>query len=421
MSHKELKRLQLIDRVVDGELRQTEVADLLDLSDRQVRRIVKRIQTEGPIGIVHRGRGRKSNNQLDERTKQKLLKLVRHRYAGFGPTLAAEEIEKREALKVGRETIRLLLRAEHLPYPCRRRRPHRQWRERKAHCGEMVQMDGSHHDWFEKRAPRCVLMGYVDDATGRVFARFYEYEGTIPALDSFRRYISQYGIPASVYLDRHGAYKSNARQTMEEQLNDREPMTQVARAMGELGVRVIHAHSPQAKGRVERLFGTFQDRLVKVMNLEKVSSIEEGNRFLEKYLTDYNRRFARPARAEADLHRANPGYQVLLRTLCIREERVVRNDSTIQYEGRMLLILDRTWAKKVIVEERLDGRRVVRTKDRELRYQEVKKAPVAAVEPDKGELRIGGVCLNVGVGTKGVKIERWPTPMGVVHEGHRTF
>lgn len=256
---KELRYLHVIHKVLEGEITQGKAAELISLSERQVRRIVQRIREEGDAGIAHRSRGRHSNRKRPQKLKERIIALYQEKYEGFGPTLAAEKLLELDEIEISDETLRLWLIEAGLWEGRRTRKKHRQWRERKAHWGEMLQMDGSHHDWFEGRGPKCVLMAYIDDATGRVFGRFYEYEGTIPAMDSFRRYIRKYGLPMSVYLDKHSTYKSWAKLTDEDIMAGREePLSQFQRALQELGVQVIHAHSPQAKGRVERLFGTLQ-------------------------------------------------------------------------------------------------------------------------------------------------------------------
>jgi len=259
---RELKRLDVIRKVMERVIKQVEAAEILSLSGRQIRRIVKRIRREGDRGIVHRLRGRPSNRRTPDPVKDKVIRLYRAQYKDFGPTLASEKLLEREGIRISDETLRRWLLEAGDWKKSRRHRSHRQWRERKAHEGEMVQMDGSHHDWFEGRGPWCVLMGYIDDARGRVFGRFYGYEGTIPAMDSFKRYIRKYGLPLSVYLDRYKTYKSTAKPSLEDELNDREPLSDFERALKELGVEVRHANSPQAKGRIERLFRTLQDRLV---------------------------------------------------------------------------------------------------------------------------------------------------------------
>ncbi|MDP2044091.1 MAG: ISNCY family transposase, partial [Candidatus Omnitrophota bacterium] len=283
MSQKELKRLHVIRKAIDKRIKQREAAEVLGLSQRQIRRLVKRVREESDKGIIHRLRGIESHRAIAETIKSKALALCRGIYLGFNPTFASEKLFERNKITISRETLRQWFIAEGIRYEKRKARPHRQWRERKQHYGQMVQMDGSHHDWFEGRAQPCVLMGYIDDATSKVYARFYAYEGTIPAMDSFKRYIVKHGIPASIYLDRHAAYKSKGKATLEEELSGREPMSEFERALDDLGVRVIFAQSAPAKGRIERLFKTFQDRLIKEMRLRKIKSIPEGNTFLRMY------------------------------------------------------------------------------------------------------------------------------------------
>ena len=197
---------------------------LVSLTERQIRRIVKRIREEGDGGVRHKSRGRPSHRKLS--FKQRIVELYRERYPDFGPTLFTEKLQEREGITVSRETVRTWLKEDGLWQKHRTRKAHRQWRERKDHYGEMLQMDGSHHDWFEGRGPRCVLMAYIDDATGRVYGRFYDYEGTIPAMDSFKRYLTKYGLPMSVYLDKHTTYKSWARKDEFRETEPIEPIRQ---------------------------------------------------------------------------------------------------------------------------------------------------------------------------------------------------
>lgn len=375
MSREELRRVSLIRKVLDGEVLQREVVEILGLCERQVRRLVGRVREEGDEGVIHRLRGRRSHKAVDERVKRKALRLCRTRYEGFGPTLASEKLGELDGIDVSRETLRGWFREEEMWYRKRRARPHREWRERKRYFGEMVQMDGSHHDWFEGRAAWCVLMGFVDDATGNVYARFCEYEGTMPAMESLRRYFRRYGLPESIYLDKHSTYKLSGKNTIEAELRGEELLSEVERALGELGVKVIHADSPQAKGRIERLFRTFQDRLVKEMRLAGVSSIEEGNRFLERYLPVYNKRFRVLPVGAADLHRPVPKSVRLERVLCRKTERVLRNDYTVAHDGKLYQVEERTRARRVVVEERLDGTMAIVHKDRSFRFREITKRP----------------------------------------------
>ena len=254
ISRRELKRLQAVKKVIERKLKQVEAAEMLELSTRQIGRLVKRVEEEGNSGIVHRLRGKESHRRINEVVKTEVIGLYRRKYKGFGLTLFCEKLLELEKIKISDETIGKILLDSGDWKKRRKGRQHRQWRERRSHYGQMEQVDGSHHDWLEGRGPWLVLMAYIDDATGRVYGRFYDYEGTIPAMDSFMRYIRKYGLPQSVYLDKHTTYKSTEKLSIEDELNGKEPMSQFGRALQELGVKVIHANSPQAKGRVERLF-----------------------------------------------------------------------------------------------------------------------------------------------------------------------
>ena len=373
---RELKRLHVIQKVLEKVIKQVEAAEILLLSSRQIRRIVKRIRVEGDKGIIHKSRGRPSNRRIPRKIRDKVIQLYRKEYEDFGPTLASEKLQERNGIGVSDETLRMWLMEAGDWKKIRRRRRHRQWRERKHHYGEMVQMDGSHHDWFEGRGPWCVLMGYIDDATGRVFGRFYDYEGTIPAMESFRRYIETYGLPMSVYLDKHTTYKSTAKASIEEQLNGSPALSGFERAMKELGVEVIHAHSPQAKGRIERLFGTFQDRLIKEMRLRGIRTIEEANRFLEEYLPGYNKRFAVCPKGKDNLHRAVGKGVDLDGILCIKTERTLRNDFTVAHNKKLYQVEDKLRGSKVMVQDRLDGSLVMTYKGQRLRFKEITARPV---------------------------------------------
>lgn len=376
MSQKESNRLYVIRQTIDKAITQDGAAEILGLTDRQVRRIAGSVRMDGDAGICHKSRGKKSHNRIADKIKGKAVTLCRDTYKGFGPTHASEKLLTVHKIKVSDETLRGWFQEEHIPYKSRKKRPHRQWRERKAHRGEMVQMDGSHHDWFEGRGPRCVLMGYVDDATGSVYARLYDYEGTLPAMDGFKRYIRLYGLPQSVYLDRHSTYKSMAKQTVEEELNDIRPMSHFEKSLAELCVEVIHAYSPQAKGRIERLFGTFQDRVVKEMRLAGVTNKTEGNVFLDGYLPEYNRKYAKEAAQKADFHRPVVNKRALDTILSIKTDRSLRNDFTITHDKKLYQIKSNIRAKKVTVEERTDGSMRIIHNGQKLRYHEIFVRPI---------------------------------------------
>jgi len=376
----EWKRLHLIHQALEKKINQKQAAELAGLSTRQMRRLMKRVRGEGDRGILHRRRGQPSNRRLAEKVRQKVLRLFEKKYADFGPTLASEKLGAIDRIRIHPETLRLWLGQAQMPYKRRKARAHRHWRPRRSCFGEMVQIDGSHHDWLEGRGPRLVLMGYIDDATNTVHARFYDHEGTRPALDSFSRYVQQYGIPLSVYLDNHSTYKSTQAASIQEQLEGvRVTQSQFQRAMKELGVEVIHAHSPAAKGRIERLFQTFQDRLVKEMRLGQICTLEQANAFLETYLPGYNQRFRVRAAQPADLHRRLGARQDLNTILCLKTQRHLHADRTVMHGGKRYQIEDRLRTSRLTVEEHLDGSLHICHQGRAVRYREIPSPPVKAL------------------------------------------
>jgi len=383
MSVRELRRLQVVHGALERRFTQKAAAGLIGVSERQFRRMVGSVRENGDGGIVHGGRGRPSNRRIPEGVKERVLRLYRKEYDGFGPTLAAEKLLERDGLEVSRETLRQWLLSAGLWEKRRKKRRHRQWRMRKACFGAMVQVDGSHHAWLEERGPELVLMGYIDDATSTVSGRFYDYEGTMPAMDSFKRYVRRYGLPMSVYLDKHTTYKSQRKLTVEEELAGvSEPLSQFERALEELGVEVIHAHSPQAKGRVERLFGTLQDRLVKEMRLRGITTREAANAFLREYLPAFNRRFRVTPANPTNVHvKPEPGFN-LERYLCLKTDRTVRNDHTVAYDGKLYQITEPVLSRTVIVEERFDGTvQMISAGGMSLKYREITERPQKATPP----------------------------------------
>ena len=378
MSVKELRRVHVLRQTREKKLTQVKAGTLLGLTPRHIRRLLARVAQAGDQGLAHRGRGKPSNRRIPAKVKVNALTLYEKRYGDFGPTLAAEKLVECHGMTISAETMRGWLRGAGIDHFTRRKRPHRSWRERKAHVGELVQLDGSHHDWFEGRGPRCVLMAYIDDASSQVYARFYAYEGTIPAMDSFMRYVRHYGIPLAIYTDKHTTYQSPALPTVDEQLAGVKPLSQFGRALGELGVELIPAHSPQAKGRVERLFKTVQDRLVKELRLAGVSTLEAANRFLDGYLPIHNRRFTvQPAQA-ADLHRPRPAHRELDRILCFKTTRCLRKDFTIAHQGRLYQIHETIRAPHVLVEEHVNGTLRITHQGRPLGVHTITSRPVKA-------------------------------------------
>ncbi|NQT07152.1 MAG: ISNCY family transposase, partial [Candidatus Omnitrophica bacterium] len=311
----------------------------------------------------------------------RVIRLYRQKYPDFGPKLANEKLLEIDRIKIGDQTLRNWLMEDGAWQIIHKKRKHRQWRERMHHFGQMVQLDGSHHDWLEGRGPKCVLMGYIDDATNIIYVRFYGHEGTFPAMDGFKRYITRYGIPHSVYLDKHSTYRSTAKRTIEDELNNTDHLSQFERALKELGVEVIHANSPEAKGRIERLFETLQDRLVKEMRLRKVKTIKEANILLGWYLPGFNKRFSLPALKKGDLHRRLPSNIELDKILCKRYEHALRNDSTVVHKQRLYQILDRINAKRATVEERISGRMLITYKGKALKYKVIAQRPEKEEKP----------------------------------------
>lgn len=384
MKRSEFKRLQVISKVIRRELRQVEAAQVLTMSRRQLRRLVKRVREEGEHGIIHRLRGRVSARRIKADVHDKVLTLYREHYDGFGPTLAQEKLRERDGVVVSRETLRRWLIVEGLwQIKSGGGRRHLKWRERKAYFGEMVQMDGSHHDWLEGRGPWLVLMAQIDDATNRVSARFYDHEGTVPALDSLRRYVSKYGIPSTVYLDRHTTYKSNGKLTLQDELEGRRLMSCFERVCEKLGIEVIHAYSPQAKGRVERLFKTLQDRLVKELRLAKAKTPQEANDVLERFLVAFNRQFNVPAREATDMHRPVAGGDSLYDMFSVETPRTLRNDNTLVHHNRWFQVLSHVRTKEVLVQDRLNGKTYLLVNGRRVSYKAiagpVKRLPVTSI------------------------------------------
>lgn len=333
MSRKERDRIMIMTGVKRQELTLVQAGELMAVCYRQSKRIWRRYRDDGDVGLVHRLRGKPSARRKPPAVRARALaRYAEERYADFGPTLMAEHLAK-EKLVVDHETLRRWRMAEG-QHPVRRRKQvHRQWRERKPCFGAMVQLDGSHHDWFEGRGPKCVLMVMVDDATNRMRARFFAAETTRASYDVLEGWVRQHGLPASLYVDRDSIYRCEGVASIAEQLACQQPQTQFGRAMAQLGIELILAHSPQAKGRVERMNGTLQDRLIKALRLAGINDMESANRFLDRsYLAAFHRQFKRKAASPVDVHRTVP--RNLNEVLSWEEERVVAGDWTVACEGK---------------------------------------------------------------------------------------
>lgn len=381
MSQKELTRVHIIRKVIDSSLKQKEAAEKLSISERQIRRLKERMRIEGEKGLTHRLRGRESKRRIDDKQWQKILNLCRTVYRGFGPTFACEKLLERDKIKISDESLRKRLLLEGLWVKQRKGRKHRKWRERKPYLGEMVQLDGSHHPWFEDRGGKCVLMGYIDDATGNKSGQFYEYEGTLPAFAGLKHYIKQNGIPLIVYVDRHSTYKGGGKQTIEDELNDRFNLSQFERGCKELDIKVIHANSAPAKGRIERSFKTDQDRLVKEMRLAGIKNIKDANKFLKSYWPKHNKRFSVKPAKDADMHRPLPADMNLDTKLCVKTKRTVRNDFTIVHHKNMYQIITKSCPRKVLVEERINNKMLISGNGCYLKYKPIKLKPVIDIKP----------------------------------------
>ncbi len=403
MSRKERSRLEVFGRVKRGEVTLVKAAELLSISYRQAKRSYRRYRDQGAKSLVHRLRGRDSNRQGNREQRETVLRLYQEKYADFGPTLAAEYLAKHDGQTVAVSTLRRWLMKAQLWQTKGKSSVHRRWRARREHFGEMVQMDGSDHDWFEGRRPRTVLMVMIDDATNYTYARFFEGETTEAAMRIFQRYVERRGLPQSLYVDRDSIYITTRDATADEELRESEPLTQFARAMEELGVRIILAHSPQAKGRVERRNGVLQDRLVKALRLAKISDLAAANQFLEEvFLPEFNARFQVAPQEKADLHRRLPQGILLERALSFQETRVVQNDWTLRWRQRrfQLTAANSKLAlvkQRVTVCEQLDGTIRLLFGSHELAWAELpldvpKAASLQAAEPtDHGPKGVGRV------------------------------
>ena len=382
VTHEEVRRLQILRKIFDKNMNQQEAAEYLDLSDRQVRRMVYRIRLEGEQGIIHKLRGKPGCHRIDPELRGKIIGFYRKEYSDFGPTLAAEKLLERQKIKVCNETLRLWLIQEGL-WNMRRKAAlkERSWRERKHHFGEMVQMDGSHHDWLEGRGPKLVLMGYIDDATGRFYGRFHEYEGTMPAMESLGGYIALYGIPRSIYLDKHSAYKNNHKERYSDwPFRDKQELTQFERACRQLDLQVIHAHSPQAKGRVERVFKTHQDRLVKELRLFNARTCQEANQVLGRYRSVFNRKFEVSAKGKADWHRPLDERRNLKEILSVQTRHCLRHDRTLVHNKRWYQVLSKTRAEEVLLHEHPDGQVTLKHGQVLLRFKPI-EGPISRAVP----------------------------------------
>lgn len=373
MSQRERDVLKVMSLVLKGQRTQKEASRLLGRSERQVRRIQRKLEARGDGAVVHRLRGRPSNRRLDPKLKQRALASYRAQYAGLGPTHASEKLaEGKKRILVAVRTLREWLVEAGLWVRHRRRDRHRSRRMRRECFGEMVQADASEHDWLEGRGPRLELVGMIDDATSRIMARFYPAETTEAYMDLLGRWLRKHGRPVSWYCDRHGIFRAESKLLGEDQ-----PVsvpTQFSRALEELDIELILANSPQAKGRIERLWGTAQDRLVSELRIARAKTIEQANRVLKKkFIPWFSRHCTKPPASGNDAHRPlGPGHN-LSAILSHQEKRTVGNDYTIRLENQVYQLLPPAWpgerGGEVVVEKRADGSMHIRFKGRYLPFE----------------------------------------------------
>ncbi|RME05332.1 MAG: ISNCY family transposase [Bacteroidetes bacterium] len=336
MSRKEQDRSEVIRLHVEGHIKQKDTARRIGVSTRQVRNLVRKYRRHGAASLIHGNRGRASNRRIREEIKQSALALVRERYWDFGPTLAQEKLVEKHGFTMSVETLRQWMIADGLWHAKAKKQPRAfQLRLRRPRVGELIQIDGSPHDWFEGRAPECTLIVFIDDATSKLMEmRFVPAETTEAYMDCLRHYLDRYGRPVSFYSDKHSVFRINA-----EDAESGEQFTQFGRALKTLDIEIIHANTPQAKGRVERANQTLQDRLVKDMRLADISSMEEGNAFLKAWMEKHNRRFAVPPASDEDAHRpVLHDAQELDLILSIHSRRKLSKNLTLQYNNSLYQI-----------------------------------------------------------------------------------
>ena len=386
MSMQEFSRLEVLLGIQSGRLRIEDVCSLIGLKRRQVFRLLRGLKQDGAASLISKRRGRRSNHRVPDEIRDLSLGIVRERYADFGPTLAAEKLRELHGCRISHETLRGWMIADGLWIDRRHRLPSPHQPRRRRDClGELVQIDGSEHVWFEGRAPMCSLLAFIDDATSRIMAlRFVASESAFDYFRATRSYLEEHGKPVAFYSDKHGIFRVNARDPAG---GDR--VTQFGRALTELNIDIICANTPQAKGRVERAFGTLQDRLVKELRLAGIATIEAANAWLPPFIADYNGRFGRAPMNAKDLHRRLSSGDDLDEILAWREERTVTHNLTLHYDRTMLIleptVLARSLArKKVEVVNYADGRFAVRCNGVDLPFRVFDKirtvAPGAIVE-----------------------------------------
>jgi transposase len=387
LSQRERDRLRVLHEVKQKQITQIEAARRLKVSDRHIRRLLFRLEEQGDRAVIHGLRGRPSNRRLTARFEQKIVARVRQRYADFGPTLAAEHLAQ-EGLPVSRETLRKWMAKASLWRPRSQRvKTIHVWRERRACFGEMVMQDSSPFRWLEERGPACQLIAVIDDATSRLWGRFTEHDTTEENLRTFGGWLERYGRPLAHYTDKNSIFRMAGPAALPDQLRGEKARSQFGRALRELGIEWIAAHSPQAKGRIERLFETLQDRLVKEMRLTGIDSMEAANHFLEmRFLPEWEQRFSVAPRNPRNAHRRLYQEQRLEEILSVRVVRKVADDHTVSWDGNRWgvprgEVCAGLRGAQVEMERRLDGSHWLRFRGRYLRLRHCPEPATRAVSP----------------------------------------
>lgn len=364
MNAKEQNRLMVLNRVGEGWLGAGAASELLGLSVRQLRRLLARYREEGAAALGHGNRGRSPANRLDNAVRARVTELAQSTYAGLNTQHLCEVLEEREELTLSRSTLRRILLESGMMSPRERRHPrHRKRRERYPQCGMLLQIDASHHDWLEGRGPRLCLIGAIDDATGKVpHALFRLAEDTHGYFQLLEQIVATHGMPLAIYRDRHSIFETahKHKESLEEQLAGKREPTQFGRLLEDLGINSIASHSPQARGRIERLWATLQDRLVSELRLAEAESIDQANKVLAKYLPWHNRRFGVPAGQPGTAYRPTPPGFISEEVFCLKHRRTVGLDNVVRFKGSRLQIqpgIDRpSYARaRVTVHEQFDG------------------------------------------------------------------
>lgn len=387
MSSRELSRYEIITKLIDGQINGTDAAKQLNLTVRHIRRLKGKTKQFGAKGLIHGNRGKSSNRRIDSKIIAKAKIFLKKHYSDFKSTFASEKLEERHSIKLGREKVRQIMIEAKLWKPKLKKtnKEYRTWRQRKEYYGQMQQFDGSYHKWFEDRAEKCCLLASIDDAAGQVTeAEFVKHEGVKPAFAFWQKYTETKGKPVNIYLDRHSTYKVNHKSLFD----DPKVLTQFERAMKDLDIQIIHAKSPQAKGRIERLFGTLQDRLIKELRLEKINTVEQANIFLEKiFIPKFNQKFAVTPAKSKNLHKSLTKIDKanLDKTFSVQSTRIVNNDFTIRFKGQWFQLAEKQPTlvlrkSKVMIEERLNGKSFISLKGRYLDYTTLPERPQKVIK-----------------------------------------